>query len=58
MGKKKHDDTGEEFPVFGTLLGNFNCRPVLVYFYGSPASTEYAELKGSQNFCWWLVINS
>ncbi len=45
--KKKHDETGEEFPVFWTSLVILIAGPVLVYFIsGSPASLEYAELKG------------
>lgn len=45
--RKKHDDTGEEFPVFWTSLVILIAGPVLVYFLsGSPASLEYAELKG------------
>jgi general L-amino acid transport system permease protein len=45
--KKKHDETGEEFPVFWTSLVILIAGPVLVYFIsGSPASLEYSELKG------------
>ena len=45
--KKRHDETGEEFPVFWTSLAILIVGPVLVYFIsGSPATLEYAELKG------------
>ncbi|ADG92245.1 binding-protein-dependent transport systems inner membrane component [Arcobacter nitrofigilis DSM 7299] len=45
--KKKHDETGEEFPVFWTSLVILIASPVLVYFVsGSPATLEYAQLKG------------
>ena len=45
--KKKHDDTGEDFPVFWTSLAILIIGPSLVYFLsGSPVSLEYAELKG------------
>ncbi|MGB5918217.1 MULTISPECIES: amino acid ABC transporter permease [unclassified Arcobacter] len=45
--KKKHDETGEEFPVFWTSLVILIVSPVLVYFVsGSPATLEYSALKG------------
>ena len=45
--KKKHDDTGETFPVFWTSLAILIFGPTLVYFLsGSPMTLEYAELKG------------
>jgi general L-amino acid transport system permease protein len=45
--KKKHDDTGEEFPVFLTSLAILIAGPTLVYFLsGSPLSLEYASLQG------------
>ncbi|QKE27742.1 amino acid ABC transporter, permease protein [Arcobacter acticola] len=45
--KKRHDDTGEEFPVFWVSLAILIAGPTLVYFLnGTPASLEYAELKG------------
>ncbi|RXJ81386.1 amino acid ABC transporter permease [Arcobacter sp. F2176] len=45
--KKKHDETGEEFPVFWTSLIILIAGPILVYFIsGSPASLEYSQLKG------------
>jgi general L-amino acid transport system permease protein len=44
---KRHDETGEEFPVFWTSLVILIAGPVLVYFIsGSPATLEYAQLKG------------
>ena len=44
---KKHDELGEEFPVFWVSLIILIAGPTLVYFIsGSPASLEYAELKG------------
>ena len=45
--KKKHDDTGETFPVFWTSLAILIFGPTLVYFLsGSPISLEYASLQG------------
>jgi len=45
--KKRHDESGEEFPIFWISLVILIVGPVLVYFIsGSPASLEYAELKG------------
>ncbi len=45
--KKKHDETGEEFPVFWVSLIILIVSPSLVYFIsGAPASLEYAELRG------------
>jgi len=45
--KKKHDESGEEFPVFWISLIILIAGPTLVYFIsGSPASLEYSELKG------------
>ncbi len=45
--RKKHDETGEEFPVFWVSLLILIAGPTLVYFIsGSPATLEYAELKG------------
>ena len=45
--KKRHDDTGEEFPVFWVSLAILIAGPTLVCFLsGTPASLEYAELKG------------
>jgi len=44
---KRHDESGEEFPVFWVSLIILIAGPSLVYFIsGSPASLEYAELKG------------
>ena len=45
--RKKHEETGEEFPVFWTSLVILIVSPVLVYFVsGSPATLEYSALKG------------
>lgn len=45
--KKRHDLTGEEFPVFKTSLAILVLIPVLVYFIsGQPISLDYSVLKG------------
>lgn len=45
--KKRHDDTGEDFPLFYVSLAILILSPILVYFVsGSPATLEYAELRG------------
>ena len=45
--KKRHEDTGEEFPILRTSLAILIIGPTLVYFLsGSPMTLEFAELKG------------
>lgn len=45
--KKKHDNTGEEFPVLWTSLAILISAPTLVFFLsGTPATLEYSQLKG------------
>ena len=45
--KKRHDETGEEFPIFWTSLTILIIAPLLVYFLsGMPATLEYPALKG------------
>lgn len=45
--KKRHDDTGKDFPLFLVSFAILVFSPVLVYFLsGTPATLEYAELKG------------
>jgi len=44
---KKHDETGEVFPIFWVSLIILIASPCLVYFIaGTPASLEYAQLQG------------
>ncbi len=55
--KKRHDETGEEFPLFGTSLAILIGAPVLVYFLsGTPATLEYAQLKGFNFRGGWTLI--
>ncbi|WP_228146267.1 amino acid ABC transporter permease [Poseidonibacter lekithochrous] len=55
--KKRHDETGEEFPLLGTSLAILIGAPVLVYFLsGTPATLEYAQLKGFNFRGGWTLI--
>ncbi len=54
---KKHDETGQVFPVFWVSLVILIASPLLVYFVsGSPASLEYAVLKGFNFRGGWTLI--
>lgn len=54
---KRHDETGEEFPIVWTSLGILIGAPLLVFFIsGSPASLEYAALKGFNFKGGWVLI--
>ena len=45
--KKRHDETGEEFPIIKVSLGILILAPLLVYFVsGQPISADYPALKG------------
>jgi len=45
--RKRHDDTGEEFPIFKVSLAILILAPTLVYFIvGQPITAIYPELKG------------
>jgi len=45
--RKRHDDTGEEFPIFKVSLALLILAPTLVYFIvGQPITAIYPELKG------------
>ncbi len=45
--KKRHDETGAEFPLFKVSLAILIFSPVLVYFIsGQPISADYPALKG------------
>ena len=45
--RKRHDETGEEFPIFKVSIAILVLAPTLVYFIaGQPISAEYPELKG------------
>ncbi|RXJ75893.1 amino acid ABC transporter permease [Arcobacter sp. F155] len=55
--RKKHDETGEEFPVAWTSLAILIAAPTLVFFVsGTPATLEYAELKGFNFTGGWTLI--
>lgn len=45
--KKRHDESGSEFPLFWVSLTLIITAPILVFFLsGQPASLEYSALKG------------
>ncbi|WP_419774613.1 amino acid ABC transporter permease [Halarcobacter sp.] len=55
--RKKHDETGEEFPVAWTSLAILIAAPTLVFFVsGTPATLEYAQLKGFNFTGGWTLI--
>jgi len=54
---KKHELTGKEFPVLPVSLIILIISPILVYFIsGSPATLEFAELKGFNFKGGWTFI--
>ena len=54
---KKHDETGDEFPVFWVSVAILVGSPLLVYFLsGTPATLEYAALKGFNFKGGWTLI--
>ena len=56
MGKKRQDNTGQQFPTFTTNLGIIILLPLLIFFImGSPMTLEYPVLKGF-NFKGGMVI--
>lgn len=55
--KKRHDETGEEFPMFWVGTTILVGAPVLVFFIsGAPATLEYAQLKGFNFRGGWTLI--
>ncbi|MDA7746935.1 amino acid ABC transporter permease [Psychromonas sp.] len=45
--RKRHDETGQDFPIVKVSLAILVIAPCLVYFVaGQPISAEYPELKG------------
>lgn len=55
--KKKHNETGEEFPIVWTSIAIIVGAPLLVFFIsGSPATLEYAALKGFNFRGGWILI--
>lgn len=45
--KKRHDASGEEFPIVKVSIALIICAPLLLYFIsGQPISAEYPVLKG------------
>ena len=54
---KRHDETGEEFPTLWVSLGILISAPILIFFVsGTPATLEYAELKGFNFRGGWTLI--
>ena len=44
---KRHDETGEEFPIFKVSLAILVLSPIIIYFVsGQPVSADYPALKG------------
>ncbi len=55
--KKRHDETGEEFPLLSASLAILIGAPTLVFFLsGMPATLEFAELKGFNFKGGWTLI--
>ena len=55
--KKRHDETGEEFPLFTTSIAILIGAPTLVFFLsGMPATLEFAVLKGFNFKGGWTLI--
>lgn len=55
--KKRHDETGEEFPLISASLAILIGAPTLVFFLsGMPATLEFAELKGFNFKGGWTLI--
>ncbi len=54
---KRHDETGEEFPTFWVSLVILISAPLLIFFVsGTPATLEFAELKGFNFRGGWTLI--
>ena len=54
---KRHDETGEEFPLLPVSLAILIISPLLVFFIsGSPATLEYAQFKGFNFKGGWTLI--
>jgi general L-amino acid transport system permease protein len=54
---KQHDETGKEFPTLWVSLSIIIAAPLLVFFVsGTPASLEYAALKGFNFKGGWTLI--
>lgn len=54
---KRHDETGQEFPIVWTSIAILIIAPFLAFFAsGSPASLEYAVLKGFNYKGGWTLI--
>lgn len=55
--RKRHDETGEDFPTIKVSLSILILAPLLVYFIsGSPISFEYPALKGFNFRGGWIII--
>lgn len=55
--KKRHDETGEDYPLLYVSLAILILGPTLVYFLsGTPATLEYAQLKGFNFKGGWTLI--
>ena len=54
---KRHDDTGEEFPIFTVGGAIIIAAPILVYFIaGQPISSELPTLQGFNFKGGWVII--
>ncbi|RXJ68930.1 amino acid ABC transporter permease [Halarcobacter ebronensis] len=55
--KKRHEETGEEFPIVWTSIAILIAAPTLVFFIsGSPATLDYPALKGFNFKGGWSLI--
>lgn len=55
--KNRHDETGEEFPIFFTCLAILIIAPLFVFFLsGNPVSLEYSKLQGFNFKGGWTLI--
>ncbi|QKF81027.1 amino acid ABC transporter permease [Halarcobacter ebronensis] len=55
--KKRHEETGEEFPIVWTSIAILIIAPTLVFFIsGSPATLDYPALKGFNFKGGWSLI--
>ncbi|TLP41141.1 amino acid ABC transporter permease [Arcobacter arenosus] len=55
--KKRHDETGEEFPLITTSIAILILAPTIVFFVsGMPATLDYPALKGFNFRGGWTMI--
>lgn len=54
---KRHDETGQDFPLFWVSIGILISAPTLVFFLsGTPATLEYSVFKGFNFNGGWTLI--